>query len=192
MLKIKRDNNQTDVLNRWPPFCQIWIVFTHLKLCVASAVSRQRRKTSSEWKLQYKNLGLEGLMYNGDIWKTEQELKCHMCDCCTSLPNDNVQETQNLPSKQRTYWSIAGSTLANMSRATLMLCQYWIWVLYFLWFRVFIMIQWLSKRMIIQNKQPFCYIYRHEMKILICNAQKISVSVQIGLHISGTYDWVCQ
>ena len=36
MLKIKCDINQQEVKKRWPPFCQIWIIFTHLKLWIAS------------------------------------------------------------------------------------------------------------------------------------------------------------
>ena len=35
MLKIKCDINQQS--NSWPPFCQVWIIFTHLKLWIASA-----------------------------------------------------------------------------------------------------------------------------------------------------------
>ena len=37
MLKIKRDVNQQEFKNSWLPFCQIWIIFTHLKLWIASA-----------------------------------------------------------------------------------------------------------------------------------------------------------
>ena len=37
MLKIKCDINQQDLKKSWPSFFQIWIIFTHLKLWIASA-----------------------------------------------------------------------------------------------------------------------------------------------------------
>ena len=60
---------------RWPPFCQIWIIFTHLKLWIASA------RHNFKWvKIQIDNLAVKGLStspYHTDIfvhkvWKTER------------------------------------------------------------------------------------------------------------------------
>ena len=43
--------------NSWTPFCQIWIIFTHLKLWIASA----RPTTSSGWKFRLNHLAVKGL-----------------------------------------------------------------------------------------------------------------------------------
>ena len=37
----------------WPPFCQIWIIFTHLKLWIDT--------TSSGWKFKLNDLAIKGL-----------------------------------------------------------------------------------------------------------------------------------
>ena len=37
IVKIKRAINRQKMENGWPPFCQVWIIFTHLKLWIASA-----------------------------------------------------------------------------------------------------------------------------------------------------------
>ena len=41
--------------NSWPPFCQIWIIFTHLKLWIASA------RHNFKWVEKFNNLAVKGL-----------------------------------------------------------------------------------------------------------------------------------
>ena len=43
MLKIKCDIKSAGFENSWPPFCQIWIIFTHLKLWIASVRHWERQ-----------------------------------------------------------------------------------------------------------------------------------------------------
>ena len=57
--------------NSWPPYCQIWIIFTHLKLWIVSADT-----ISSGWKFRLNNLAVKGLTlwchiggYVGQPWR---------------------------------------------------------------------------------------------------------------------------
>ena len=48
----------------WPPFCQIWIIFTHFKLWITST------KHNFKWKFKLNNLAVKGLSYRIEILPT--------------------------------------------------------------------------------------------------------------------------
>ena len=77
MLKIKRDINQQDLKIGDLRFVQIWIIFTHLKLWIASA------GYNFKWmKITINNFALKGLIcFISRYWELNVRLNIKICKC---------------------------------------------------------------------------------------------------------------
>ena len=80
----------------WPPFCQIWIIFTHLKLWIASA------RHNFKWvKIQIEyNLAVKGLMLKINIYSIIRPTSDVRHTYCTNWRLNNITwQNQPIPSR---------------------------------------------------------------------------------------------
>ena len=101
MVKIKCDINQQYFENSWPPFCQIWIIFTHLKLWIAS---------SDGWDTRVVGVWLVTLHTVHSVMNAERDLRiekrCKSCSLECDMGKYSTRSMNEVWAFRRTSYSL--------------------------------------------------------------------------------------